>query len=395
MHFTRCVRKIVRRFPSNSFVRKFYNNRKVSSYANRFFTPEQIREAELDRFKKSQLLSAYAARYPKEYDSFLSSIDLRLMSSTAIAKRQHDQTLKDELLFCRLAYGFSFNEFFCFELEEKTADQRKQYISEREHMEYVFRMNDRIDISLFNDKSETYHRFRKYYDRDAVVVATQDDYRIFMEFVEKHSVFVKKKVNESMGRTVELIDLNQEGRDADSFFKDLLLSGKHLIEERIIQDPEMAVFNESSVNTVRCITFMTPKEVLIPYCFIKCGRRGSFVDNGGAGGILAGIDQNTGMLNTDGFDELHTRYFSHPDSKALFKGYKLPSFNELLELCRELSAQCLSVRYIGWDLAYSNGKWVVVEGNGMSQFVGPQLVYERGIKQEVIGIMKGMDLIVK
>ena len=50
-----------------------------------------------------------------------------------------------------------------------------------------------------------------------------------------------------------------------------------------------------------------------------------------------------------------------------------------------------SVRYIGWDLAYTkDNKWVVIEGNGMSQFIGPQTIWQRGIKKEVAAFMKDM-----
>ena len=395
MHLSKLVRKIVQRFPSNSPVRKAYNNRKVAAYASRAFSGEQIRKAETDRDYLRQLLSEFASRYPKKHDAICGSIERQIMGSAVTAERRNDRALKEDMLFCKLAYGFSPDDFFCYELEGKTADQRRQYVSDGELMEYVYRMNDRIDIALFNDKANTYKRFGKYYHRDAVVVAAPDDYRNFRDFAEKHGVFVKKKVNEAMGRTVELIDFRKEGSDPESLFADLISSGKYLIEERIIQDPETAVFNESSVNTVRCITFLTSKGVQIPYCFMKCGRKGSFVDNGGAGGILIGIDLNTGKLNTDGFDEYHTRYPVHPDSKVAFNGYQLPRFEETLALCRELSAQSPSVRYIGWDFAFTGGKWVVVEGNGMSQLVVPQLVYERGIKQEVAGIMKEMNLIVK
>ena len=394
MHFAKSVKSIVRRFPSDSPVRKAYNKRKVAAYAARAFSGEQIRKAETDRDYLRQLLSAYAARYPEKNETIMESVLRQIMGSAVTAERQNDQALKEEIVFCKLAYGFSPVEFFGYELEGKTADQRRQYVSDRELMEYVYRMNDRIDISLFNDKADTYRRFGKYYDREAVAVETSDDYRDFSGFAEKHGVFVKKKVNGAMGRDVELIDIRKEGSGPESFFAELESTGKYLIEELIVQDKETAVFNESSVNTVKFLSFLTSKGVRIPYCFMKCGRKGSFVDNGGSGGILVGIDLNTGKLDTDGFDEYHTRYPAHPDSGVIFNGYQLPRFDEALALCMHLSPQAPSVRYIGWDLAYTKGKWVVVEGNGMNQLIGPQLVYERGIKQEIAGIMKEMDLIV-
>ena len=52
-----------------------------------------------------------------------------------------------------------------------------------------------------------------------------------------------------------------------------------------------------------------------------------------------------------------------------------------------------SVKYIGWDFAHTDDGWVIIEGNGRSQMIGPQTVFKRGIKAEVKGFMQDMDLI--
>ena len=45
--------------------------------------------------------------------------------------------------------------------------------------------------------------------------------------------------------------------------------------------------------------------------FIKIGQKGSFVDNGGAGGILAQIDPKNGTIITDGKDEAYCIQRNH------------------------------------------------------------------------------------
>lgn len=54
--------------------------------------------------------------------------------------------------------------------------------------------------------------------------------------------------------------------------------------------------------------------------YLKVGRAGSVVDNGGAGGIIINIDKETGELVTDGVREDNTVYARHPDSGMPFKG---------------------------------------------------------------------------
>ncbi len=44
-------------------------------------------------------------------------------------------------------------------------------------------------------------------------------------------------------------------------------------------------------------------------------------------------------------------------------------------------------------MAYSKNGWLIIEGNGMSQIIAPQFIYQKGIKKEILGYMSDMDLI--
>lgn len=391
------VRRIVSLFPNWSFVRRKYNQKKVAFYSRTFISQDQIQSAESNLRQKSEIVFLFNKQFPREYAKISNDIQQYVKRAPVYQNRQNDDFLKQEMFFCNIAYGFTPDEFLCYCLEEKSTEQRQEFVSDRELMKIVYQMNDRIDIDIFNDKSKTYNYYRAFYGREAVTIKSRKDYELFHNFILEHPIFVKKKVKEAMGRSVELVDLDGSTNPSisDNYFYELINDGKYILEEKIPQDPEMSFFNESSVNTIRCITFLTTEGVVVPYCFMKCGRSGSFVDNGGAGGILIGVDIETGKLNTDGFDEFHTRYTLHPDSHKAFKGYQLPKIDEAINLAKQLSAQCPTVKFIGWDFAYSDQKWVIVEGNGMSQLIGPQTVQERGVKEEVFSFMKKMKLLTK
>ena len=254
-------------------------------------------------------------------------------------------------------------------------------------------MNDTVEARLFNDKMKTYERFKPYYHREIVSIESRRDFRSFRDFVRAHPVFVKKEVYESCGNSVERIDMASCGKTEEELFAQLLRRGKTVLEELVVQGAVTAAFNASSVNTVRLITFRTKHGIEIPYTFMKIGRAGSFIDNGGAGGILAGVDEKTGVVNTRGIDELHRKYDVHPDSGTPFVGHRLPQWERLLSMCREMTEKAPTIGYIGWDYAYTDkDEWVVIEGNGMSQFIGPQTIWQRGIKAEVEAYMNDMEL---
>ena len=107
-----------------------------------------------------------------------------------------------DMMFCRLAYGFAAEEYITFQLKDKTPEERKAYVSDQQRFCNVYRMNDISDLQMFNDKAKTYELLKPYYKREAVSLSKKEDLPAFLEFVEKHPVFVKKNAMESVGRCI-------------------------------------------------------------------------------------------------------------------------------------------------------------------------------------------------
>lgn len=154
-----------------------------------------------------------------------------------------------------------------------------------------------------------------------------------------------------------------------------------------MQDAAMARWNSSSVNTIRLCSFRNNNDVSIAYPFIRVGRKGSIVDNGGQGGIFASIDIQTGVICTDGGDEIGNVYPLHPDSSVPFKGVQIPQWKELLDMCREVHASLPSeFYYVGFDFALTAKGWMLIEGN-WGQFVAQQTTLHRGLRKEFEDLM--------
>lgn len=374
-------------------VRRMRAKRKVRSVLSQHLPKETVQLCEREPEKKAEIVNQFFKQYPDRFADDQRAAERVAEKSPNYADVADKEAVRTELLFDRIAYGFHPEEIVCYDLDRKSPQERKAYISSRGCIHALFRMNDINAMEVFNNKGKTYAMFGPYYQRDAVYLEKQSDLAAFRAFTEKHPVFVKKAVFEAMGRSVERVDIAECGMSSDEYFASLMKNGAHILEECVQQCGVMAKLNPSSVNTVRVITFYTRHGIKQPYFFMKIGRAGSFVDNGGAGGILVGIDNETGKLCTDGFDELNHCYPAHPDNGTVFKGFQLPEFEELRALSAELSAMIPAVKYIGWDFAHTENGWVIIEGNGRSQMIGPQTVFKRGIKAEVKGFMKDMDLI--
>lgn len=382
------------RYPDLKPLKCFLAKCRVKRTGRTILPEKEVILAEQDAQFKTHIVERCAKRWPKAYRLSERTAKRLLAKAPSIVNRADKDALLWDMLFCRFAYGFEPDEYLCYELEGKSTQERRTIVSDVDRYCYVYRMNDISDAQIFNNKGRTYELFKDYYKRDALYISKRGDYEKFCAFVRKHSTFVRKAVYEGMGRSIALVDMTTTEMSERELFRDMISRGPHLLEERVIQDDTMAALNSSSVNTIRCITLNTKHGVIAPYCFLKVGRAGAFVDNGGAGGILVGIDRETGRLNTDGYDELNIRYETHPDTGIPFRGYQLPEWKQMIEMCLEMSAKTPSVKFIGWDLAHTEDGWIVIEGNGKSQLIGPQTVWKDAIdcKKAMEEYMKDMDL---
>ena len=386
--------KIRSHYPKSPAFRRMIAKLRVNREKRKLLSPELIAQGEQNDVQKEKIVRTEFPKQKKNYNNTKKAVKKLFKAIPELNNRQDRQRLITDILFCRLAYGFMPDEYWCFHLENQTMEQRKEWVSDIDRYIYVYSLNDLVEDRCFNNKGLTYKRFAKYYKRKALYITSEADRQHFMRFAAEHPVFVKKAVMGSLGRGIELVNLKEDNRSAEALFDEILKEGPHIVEERVIQGEKTAELNASSVNTVRVITLNTKKGISVLYTFMKVGRAGSFVDNGGSGGILVGIDRETGVMNTDGYDELDKCYAEHPDNKTVFRGFQLPEWDKMLSICKEMSASIPDVRMIGWDMAYSNKGWLVIEGNGMSQLIGPQIVWRRGVKKEFSEYLKDVDMLV-
>lgn len=375
--------------PNIPFLRKSMSAAKVRSLKAIQLPEEQIGKAENSEVEKARVVASLRERWNAQYDKVVGMAQEHYSKADRILD---DGELQD-ILFCFFAYGFNPDEYLSYGLKAANLEKRLSYISSRDTNIIVYSLNDIVDIDLFYDKWKTYERFAEYYQRSAMLIDKESDHAAFARFIQAHPKFVKKAVRLSKGQSVALVDATGVD-DSSALFAELLEGGRTILEEPIVQSNLMSKLNETSVNTVRCITLKTNEGVEVLYTFLKVGRKGSFVDNGGAGGLLVGIDKETGMLITDARDEFANAYPSHPDHGYDFKGLKLPEWDGLIELTKSISAGISGISYIGWDFAHTEHGWIVVEGNGGSQLIGPQIVFQEGIKQHFLDIAESAEAVI-
>jgi hypothetical protein len=143
------------------------------------------------------------------------------------------------------------------------------------------------------------------------------------------------------------------------------LRGKHLIQERVRQHPEMSRLHPSSINTIRLITFNNGGVVEPFSAALRMGTKGRTVDNWTAGGILVGVDLSSGRVRGKGFYKpgYGGEVRVHPQTEVVFEGFQIPRFAEAVALAKELHGYLPGIHSIGWDLAIGEEGPTIIEAN--------------------------------
>lgn len=297
--------------------------------------------------------------------------------------------LKEDMLKWYFIYGYTFNEYISYKFFEKRNEERLEFLSDRDIILICYEYNDIEDMSIISNKSKTYEKFKKYFKRDVISINAKTEFIEVESFFNKHRKFIKKNIFESCGRGVEILDLDVENKSIEELFTEFKSDDNLILEELVTQTDDLAKFNPSSVNTLRCITFNTNNGIKTPFFFMRFGRKGKSIDNGAAGGLIVEVNSDNGTLG-EATDEYGNRFKYHPDSKLNFEGFRIPDWDEAIEICKDISSQIPTVSIIGWDLAHTKDGWVIIEGNSMTEIIGVQSTKLKGIRTEIEKLIKNM-----
>lgn len=291
--------------------------------------------------------------------------------------------LEKKLVKAHIAHRMKPEEYFLYGLRGKNYWEQKEYLSDVERKNIILRHGDPAVYEELNNKDVLYEHAKKYFHREACIIDGNANKNAFIDFALRHKKFFVKPIDGTWGRGASILTASTAA-EAEAIFDKLSGEGRWFVEELIKQVQETAVWNDTSVNTVRIPALYTRSGCKILQPFLRTGRKGAVVDNAGGGGIFAVFDAETGIITTDGVDEHGGRYERHPDSGIVYKGWQVPQYEELKALTAELLHALPShPRYVAFDFALTPKGWVLVEGNYNGQFVG-QMADHLGVRKEFL-----------
>lgn len=277
---------------------------------------------------------------------------------------------------CFLRYGCGLSDYLSYEFWNKTAEQRREYVTIKDTDAFYSEVCPIQYKDFFSRKDQFLVNFAPYIARSFFTPAKGDLPQMERFLQGKEEVMVKP-VDGLGGHGVHKQRVAEIG-DTAAFYRELAEGGLFL-EELIVQHEEMAELCPSSVNTIRVMTVNAGGKAEILYAGLRVGA-GADVDNFHAGGMGVHVNIGTGKLEGSAINKSGERFEEHPITGIHFDGRQLPMWDEVRRICLEASAVNPNIHVVGWDVAITPEGPTFVEGNRRPGFDLPQMTSGRGRK---------------
>ncbi len=294
-----------------------------------------------------------------------------------------------DYVFAFVCQGASLNDYFAFAFFKLRCNGRNEYITYRRYHRILKACNSQDAIATFRDKRAFNKAFSDYLRRDYLDLDLADE-ESFTRFFDKHRYAFVKESRGFRGKSVWMYDAEEV--DVHELYQKLKRdTGAHyVVEDRIIQHPELAAFHPASVNTIRIVTVYDDTRDIVHFMFakIRIGNNGAYLDNTHAGGISGNIDLETGIIK-NAYSVLDGKeYISHPYTGKIIIGFQIPNWQECKSFVEKVARITPQIRYVGWDIVIlPDGGFALIEANDNADHDGQQ-IHNRGMWKQYRSLIR-------
>ncbi|OZV69972.1 sugar-transfer associated ATP-grasp domain-containing protein [Winogradskyella aurantia] len=206
-----------------------------------------------------------------------------------------------------------------------------------------------------------------FYYSEGIIISKSKAIELILN--SQNRLIIKPSIWTGQGKMVKSFSVDALGAENCERKLDQLLTmykQDFLVQEFLIQSRFMKMLNDSSLNTIRVMSYLRAEEVHIITSVVRIGKSGSDTDNFSAGGIACGLNMY-GKFNPVGFTMHGDRCFG-TDSGLIFKDLEIPNFERVTAMVKDLHKKVPYFRIISWDIALNDkDKPVLIEYNTYTQ----------------------------
>lgn len=181
---------------------------------------------------------------------------------------------------------------------------------------------------------------------------------------------IKPSIDSGEGRLIRFYDDQQE-LTVEKMLEEFDAFGCNFLAQEVMeQHPVLRKLNDSSLNTVRIVSFLFEGEVYVLSSILRMGGSGARVDNIGAGGHSCAIGPD-GRLSKLAVNR-KSEWVEDNGKGTRFEDVIVPSYDKAVELVKRLHRRLAHFKIIGWDIGIDKeGEPVLIEFNtnpGQNQY---------------------------
>jgi len=205
-----------------------------------------------------------------------------------------------------------------------------------------------------------------YFSKNDELIEIKEAIKICSQFKK---MVIKPSIESGGGKNVLLYennfnDLEETKNSLSSIFK--AYSQDFIIQEVVKQNQTMKLLNNSSLNTIRIMSYLKNTEAVILSSALRIGSKGQFTDNLSQGGFSSGI-KNNGRLKPYVYD-IKGRTCSSTELGFELENFQIPFYDKVLNTAKILHEKMPHFKLISWDLAIDDtGSVVLIEFNSRWQ----------------------------
>lgn len=306
-----------------------------------------------------------------------------------------DITVFIEQLMIILKTGLAESYYFLYGFDRKsmTKEERRKYISpygifanKRDKLNlnppyvrpynYIILVNDKFVFERYCNSLGLPTPLNKYLIENGVIYdLSENRYIEPRDFItNSHNYFCKPfsgmlglgiftlKVEKSI---LHIDDVEFSLEEFEAFLKKNK-NTKFICQQAIKQHEQMAQIYSKSVNTLRIQSVISESGQVTAFGVkARFGANNNKIDNWAMGGVLIGVDLDSGKLHKNGFFKPEFGYQTdkHPNTGFIFHNFEIPFFKEAVELVKKAHKFLYGIHSIGWDVAITSEGPVIIEAN--------------------------------
>lgn len=265
-----------------------------------------------------------------------------------------------DMFFCVVRYQTTFEHYAQYDYRLLKGKERRTFMTEPKSAMLSRAFNSQEKREIFDDKQKFAEFFAQDIGREWIDVR-ECDAADLREFLSRHPRVIAKDPEGVGGGGIEVYD-SEAVSDVEAWRKGLIADGTVLLEQFLQQHPEMSRLYPDSVNTMRIVTYRDPQDVVHVLARVLKIGNGGFIDNYSGGGMYTMLDEQGRAMHA-AYDGDGTIFELHPTTGVRIEGFQVPLFPEVIKFAKDLAMRLPEMPYIGWDIAVTPTRPIVIEGN--------------------------------